>query len=98
VPDKPTQAISGVGLVEEQLISEVLHDRYCIKSLLGRQTGRRTFLAIDRQTQQFVVVKLLLFGVDFDWDDFKLFEREAAVLKSLHHPAIPQYRCRHASG
>jgi serine/threonine protein kinase len=77
--------------VEAQFISEVLHDRYCLKSLLGRQTGRRTFLAIDDQTDRQVVVKLLLFGVDFDWDDFKLFEREAAVLKSLDHPAIPQY-------
>jgi Protein kinase domain len=77
--------------VKEQLISEVLHDRYCIKSLLGRQTGRRTYLAIDNQTKRLVVVKLLLFGTDFNWDDLKLFEREAAVLKSLEHPAIPQY-------
>jgi hypothetical protein len=48
-------------------------------------------LATDLQTERSVVVKLLLFGVDFIWDDLKLFEREAAVLKSLDHPAIPQY-------
>jgi serine/threonine protein kinase len=34
---------------------------------------------------------LLLFGPDFTWDDLKLFEREAEVLKSLNHPAIHKY-------
>ncbi|PZV09794.1 MAG: serine/threonine protein kinase [Leptolyngbya sp.] len=74
-----------------ELMVQVLHDRYRIQSLLGRQTGRRTFLASDLQTGLSVVVKLLLFGPDFTWDDLKLFEREAEVLKSLDHPAIPQY-------
>jgi serine/threonine protein kinase len=75
----------------EQLINRVVGDRYQIKSLLGRQTGRRTFLATDLQTNSDVVIKLLLFGPDFTWEDLKLFEREAEVLKSLAHPAIPQY-------
>ncbi len=75
----------------EELIGLVLQGRYRIESLLGRQTGRRTFLAIDTQTHDPVVIKILLFGPDFTWDDLKLFEREAEVLKSLGHPAIPQY-------
>jgi serine/threonine protein kinase len=75
----------------DQLIGKVLHDRYQIQSLLGRQTGRRTFLANDLQRGLSVVVKLLLFNPDFTWDDLKLFEREAEVLKSVDHPAIPQY-------
>ena len=75
----------------DQLIGKVLHDRYRIQSLLGRQTGRRTLLATDLQTELPVVVKLLLFGPDFTWDDLKLFEREAEVLKFLDHSAIPQY-------
>jgi serine/threonine protein kinase len=75
----------------ELLIDEVLRDRYRIQSLLGRQTGRRTFLAQDLQTQQQVVLKLLLFGPDFTWDDLKLFEREAEVLKSLDLPTLPKY-------
>jgi serine/threonine protein kinase len=74
-----------------QLIGKVLHDRYRIQSLLGRQTGRRTLLASDLQTGWSVVVKLLLFGPDFTWNDLKLFEREAEVLKALDHPAIPKY-------
>jgi serine/threonine protein kinase len=75
----------------EQLIRQKLHDRYQIESLLGRQTGRRTFLARDLQTESPVVIKLLLFGPDFTWDDLKLFEREAETLQSLDHPAIPRY-------
>ena len=53
----------------DRLIGKVLHDRYCIQSLLGRQTGRRTFVASDLQTELSVVVKLLLFSPDFTWDD-----------------------------
>lgn len=75
----------------DQLIGTALNDRYQIQSLLGRQTGRRTFLAQDLQTKATVVIKLLLFAPDFTWEDLKLFEREAAVLRSLNHPAIPQY-------
>jgi serine/threonine protein kinase len=75
----------------DQLLNQVFHERYRLESLLERQTGRRTFLAHDLQTESRVVVKLLLFGPDFEWDDLKLFEREAAVLKSLDHPAIPHY-------
>jgi serine/threonine protein kinase len=69
----------------------IFANRYHIQSLLSRQAGRRTFLALDLQTRQTVVLKLLLFGVDFTWDDLKLFEREAEVLKSLDLPAIPKY-------
>jgi serine/threonine protein kinase len=75
----------------EILVNQVLLDRYQVQSLLGRQTGRRTFLARDLQTEQSVVLKLLLFGPDFTWDDLKLFEREAEVLKSLDLPTIPKY-------
>jgi serine/threonine protein kinase len=75
----------------EILINQVLGERYQVQSLLGRQTGRRTFLARDLQTEQSVVLKLLLFGPDFTWDDLKLFEREAEVLKSLDLPTIPKY-------
>ena len=75
----------------ELLANLVLGDRYQIQSLIGHQTGRRTFLAQDLQTERSVILKLLLFGVDFNWDDLKLFEREAEVIKSLDLPAIPKY-------
>ena len=69
----------------------VLTDRYQIKELLSQKAGRRTFLAKDLQSQVPVVIKLLRFGDGFEWDDLKLFEREAATLKNLDHPEIPKY-------
>ena len=65
--------------------------RYEIKQQLGKRAGRRTLLACDPQTQELVVIKLLSFGSDFDWDDLKLFQREAETLKALNHPFIPRY-------
>jgi serine/threonine protein kinase len=51
----------------------------------------RVSIAKDQTTGELVVVKLLSFSSDFEWDDLKLFEREAETLKSLSHPAIPRY-------
>ncbi|MCC5630437.1 serine/threonine protein kinase [Nostoc sphaeroides] len=73
------------------MIGEILGDRYEVQQLLGKKAGRRTLLARDLQTQELVVIKLLSFGDDFEWDSLKLFEREAETLKSLSHPLIPQY-------
>ncbi|WP_198405927.1 serine/threonine protein kinase [Parathermosynechococcus lividus] len=75
----------------EQLIGLVLKDRYELVRELGRNPGRRTYLALDRHRYEQVILKLLLFGLDMTWDDFKLFEREAAVLQTLDHPGIPRY-------
>lgn len=71
--------------------NEVLNDRYQIICELGRQTGRRTLLAQDLKSSSQVVVKVLYLGKDFDWQELKLFQREAETLKTLNHPAIPQY-------
>ncbi|NJK40843.1 MAG: serine/threonine protein kinase [Acaryochloridaceae cyanobacterium SU_2_1] len=70
---------------------ELFSDRYQIEQQLGKRAGRYTLLARDRYTQAQVVIKRLSFGEDFSWDDFKLFEREAATLKALSHRAIPRY-------
>jgi serine/threonine protein kinase len=70
---------------------QLLCDRYQIRQLLGKKSGRRTLLAYDLQTQEQVAIKLVLFGSDFEWDDLKLFEREAETLKALDHPSIPRY-------
>ena len=75
----------------EEFIGKRLGDRYLIKSVLGYQKGRRTFLAQDESTRSLVVIKLVLFGPDFTLEDLKLFERESETLNSLDHPAIPQY-------
>ncbi len=70
---------------------EAFGDRYQIERQLGKRAGRCTLLARDLQTQAQVVIKRLSFGEDFAWEDLKLFEREAATLKDLAHPAIPRY-------
>ncbi len=61
--------------------SMTLHSRYKIQQRLGKKAGRQTLLARDKQTQELVVVKLLTFSSDFNWDDLKLFEREAETLQ-----------------
>ena len=74
--------------------SQVISDRYQLIAKLGRNAGRQTWLATDLNTQEKeqVVVKLLAFGGDVQWDDLKLFEREAQILKQLNHPRIPKYK------
>ncbi|RCJ31971.1 serine/threonine protein kinase [Nostoc minutum NIES-26] len=74
---------------------QLLQDRYQIQCQLGNNGIRQTWLAKDLQAsnaeKSTVVVKLLAFGGTIQWDDLKLFEREAQILKQLHHPRIPQY-------
>ena len=70
---------------------EILANRYEVQQQLGKKAGRRTFLATDLLTGKSVIVKLLAFSSDFEWDDLKLFEREAQTLKSLSHSQIPAY-------
>ena len=73
------------------MVERVLKERYAIQQCLGKNAGRQTLLARDLQTQELVVIKILTFSADFQWDDLKLFEREATTLQSLSHPAIPRY-------
>ncbi|MFB8791237.1 MAG: type IV pilin-like G/H family protein [Potamolinea sp.] len=71
----------------------VLQERYQLKQLLGHNAGRQTWLAEDLETQprESVIVKLLAFNPQMHWDELKLFEREAQVLKNINHPRIPKY-------
>jgi serine/threonine protein kinase len=73
------------------MVEKVLKKRYVLQKLLGKNAGRRTILANDLQTQQLVVVKILTFDPGCQWDDLKLFEREAETLQSLSHRSIPRY-------
>lgn len=68
---------------------ENLPDRYEIIRELGRGGAGITYLARDSHLGREVVVKLLHFGLLGDWKAVLLFEREAAVLKGLHHERIP---------
>ncbi|WP_414543125.1 serine/threonine protein kinase [Nostoc sp. CCY0012] len=73
------------------MMQNLLNQKYIILRELGSKPSRKTYLAEDIQTQNQVVVKLLYLGLDFDWQDLKLFEREAQTLQQLNHPQIPKY-------
>ena len=65
--------------------------RYQIKQQISQKAGRSTYLAVDSQTKEKVIIKILEFNQLFSWDDLKLFEREAKTLQNLSHPHIPNY-------
>ncbi|MGM3308504.1 serine/threonine protein kinase [Anabaena sp. WFMT] len=71
---------------------QVLQQRYQLQTVLGKTQGRQTWLATDLTNQSSVVVKLLVQNPQLQWQDIKLFEREATVLKNLQHPRIPRYQ------
>jgi serine/threonine protein kinase len=73
------------------MTGRVLGDRYQIQQQLSKGVGRGTLLALDLVTHAWVVIKLLLCRNQFETEDLKLFRREAETLRSLNHPAIPQY-------
>jgi eukaryotic-like serine/threonine-protein kinase len=70
---------------------ELLAGRYQVERELGRGAAWATRLARDTQTGAAVIVKLLSLALVTDWKSLELFEREAEVLKGLHHERIPAY-------
>ncbi|NER06471.1 MAG: serine/threonine protein kinase [Okeania sp. SIO3C4] len=74
-------------------IGKILQESYQLQQQLGRTAaGRKTWLAVNLNTKEQVIVKLLAFSPEMQWEEFKLFEREAQILQTLNHPYIPQYR------
>ncbi|MGD2183095.1 serine/threonine protein kinase [Lusitaniella coriacea] len=73
---------------------QILKNRYRLQQQLGNNAGRQTWQAEDISTSpsSSVIVKLLAFSPQMQWEEYKLFEREAQVLQSLNHPKLPQYR------
>jgi serine/threonine protein kinase len=73
--------------------NQILQQRYQLQQQLGRTAaGHQTWLAIDSQNQERVAIKLLAFSPQMAWEELKLFEREAQILKTLNYPHIPKYR------
>ncbi|MEM7592934.1 MAG: protein kinase, partial [Cyanobacteria bacterium P01_A01_bin.83] len=75
----------------DYLPSNILGDKYQIERKLADKGAKKTLLGRNIEQDKLVVIKLLTFGNEVVWSDFKLFEREAETLKSLSHPAIPRY-------
>lgn len=70
---------------------EILVERYQLVRVLGESASRQTWLAQDLVNHEQVVVKLLITSDQLQWENIRLFEREAKVLRQLDHPRIPQY-------
>src|SRR5687768_1767975 len=64
--------------------------RYDLVRELGHGAFGRTFLARDRSDDRTVAIKVLDRRSAADWKAYELFEREAAVLRSLRHHGIPE--------
>ncbi|MBE9146390.1 serine/threonine protein kinase [Planktothrix mougeotii] len=70
----------------------LLNRRFRLKRQLNENPVRQTWLADDLMLKDKVVVKLLALGGSMQWEDLKLLEREAQILKQLNHPRLVKYR------
>lgn len=64
-------------------------DRYEVIRPLDQGAFGRTLLAWDLRLDRLVTLKVLHPRAASGWKAYELFEREAAVLKGLRHPAVP---------
>ena len=73
--------------------NQILQERYKLIEKLGQHSGRQTWLAedISIEAAETVILKFLASSEELQWQDLKLFEREADILKQLSHPGIPDY-------
>ncbi|HEX4341720.1 MAG TPA: serine/threonine-protein kinase [Polyangiaceae bacterium] len=71
---------------------EVLRDgRYRVVGKLGEGAQGTTFDAIDAKTGTAVAIKRFSVRGAKSWKDVELAEREATVLETLSHPALPAH-------
>src|SRR5262245_45343327 len=69
----------------------VVAERYVRGRALGRGSFGTTYEAIDVLAGNPVALKVLELAHLGEWKAFDRFEREAAVLRGLNHPAIPRF-------
>lgn len=68
----------------------LIADRYAIVRTLGQGSFGRTLLARDRESGRDVAIKMLDTQRVDSFKGFELFEREAAVLRSVRHHGVPE--------
>ncbi len=68
----------------------VLNSRFRVLGPLKAGSHGMTFLALDEESGQQVVVKRLHLQKMTDWKSDELFRREIAVLSQISHPGIPK--------
>ena len=67
----------------------LIADRYEMIRPLGKGSFAHTLLAWDRQADRQVALKVLSPRDVTEWKTYELFDREAAVLRTLRHSGIP---------
>jgi hypothetical protein len=70
---------------------EVGDGRYVIAGTLGAGSQGETLEAVDKREGRLVAIKRFTIRGAKSWKDVELAEREARVLSSLDHPALPRY-------
>jgi len=65
--------------------------RYAVTGVLGEGTQGSTLEAVDKAVGRTVAIKRFRIRGASSWKDVELAEREARVLSSLSHPALPTY-------
>ena len=73
------------------MTDNIINNRYQIIEVLSKKPGRKTILAEDLAKGEKVVLKLLTFNSDLNWEQYKLFDREAKILQTIDNPSIPHY-------
>ncbi|MEB2310463.1 MAG: serine/threonine-protein kinase [Sorangiineae bacterium] len=69
----------------------LLHGRYRVTGELGAGSQGETLDAVDERSKRRVAIKRFTVRGASSWKDVELAEREARVLRSLSHPALPAY-------
>lgn len=75
--------------MSDAIAGTVIAGRYELIHPLGRGTFGHMVLAYDREQQRSVALKVLDRGDHVDLKALEMFEREAAVLRSIRHQGIP---------
>lgn len=70
--------------------ANMIAGRYSVLRTLGKGAFGRTILARDEQSGRDVAIKMLDTAKVDNWKGFELFEREAAVLRSVRHHGVPE--------
>ncbi|MCC5896854.1 MAG: serine/threonine protein kinase [Phormidium sp. BM_Day4_Bin.17] len=76
---------------EAQPKGTLIHTRYKVLGILGRGGSGFTYRVEDTLTGRQIALKELSFRGLSNWKKLELFEREAQILASLDHPALPDY-------
>jgi len=73
-------------------MNKIIGKHYEIQQQLSKKNGRITLLARDLNTDESVIIKLLVLNRDWKWNaQMRALKKEAKILQSLSHPAIPPY-------